>query len=228
MQEADMPVSMSGYDRVRYLRHLVIPELGEEGQKKLHAASVLVVGAGGLGSPCLLYLTAAGVGRLGVVDYDVVELSNLQRQIVHTSDDIGRDKTLSAAERLQALNPDVEVVRHQVRLDADNVAQLIADYDVIVTAVDNLPARYLLNDACVLSRKTLIEGAILRFVGLAMTIKGGESACYRCLFPDPPAAGVAPSPAEASAPYRRPRSSRSWSAWDARCSIGCCSSTPST
>jgi molybdopterin-synthase adenylyltransferase len=192
-----MAGGLSGYDRVRYLRHLVIPELGEGGQKKLRAARVLVVGAGGLGSPCLLYLAAAGVGRLGIVDFDVVELSNLQRQIIHTTDDIGRDKTLSAAEKVRALNPEVDVVRHSVHLDASTVEGLIEPYDVIVTAVDNLPARFLLNDACVLARKTLVEGAILRFVGLAMTIKGGESACYRCLFPELPAPGVVASPAEA-------------------------------
>ena len=192
-----MPQQSGGYDRVRYLRHLVIPELGEEGQEKLRAAGVLVVGAGGLGSPCLLYLAAAGVGRLGIVDFDVVELSNLQRQIIHNTDDIGRDKTVSAAEKVAALNPEVEVVCHQTRLDAGTVERLIAPYDVIVTAVDNLPARFLLNDACVLARKTLVEGAILRFVGLAMTIRGGESACYRCLFPKLPSPGAAASPAEA-------------------------------
>jgi molybdopterin/thiamine biosynthesis adenylyltransferase len=188
---------LSGYDRVRYLRQLVIPELGEGAQDKLRAARVLVVGAGGLGSPCLLYLAAAGVGRLGIVDFDVVELSNLQRQIIHTTDDIGRDKTVSAAEKITALNPEVEVVRHHVHLDGCTVEALIDPYDIVVTAVDNLPARFLLNDACVLARKTLVEGAILRFVGLVMTIKGGESACYRCLFPEPPAPGAALSPAEA-------------------------------
>jgi len=192
-----MSEHLSGYDRVRYLRHLVIPELGEGGQDKLRAAGVLVVGVGGLGSPCLLYLAAAGVGRLGIVDFDVVELSNLQRQIIHTTDDIGRDKTVSAAEKIAALNPEVEVVRHQVHLDAGTVEGLIDPYDIVVTAVDNLPSRFLLNDACVLARKTLVEGAILRFVGLAMTIKGGESACYRCLFPEPPAPGALLSPAEA-------------------------------
>jgi adenylyltransferase/sulfurtransferase len=192
-----MAERLSGYDRVRYLRHLVIPELGEGGQEKLRAARVLVVGAGGLGSPCLLYLAAAGVGRLGIVDFDVVELSNLQRQIIHTTDDIGRQKTLSAAEKVAALNPEVEVVRHQMRLDVDTVEELVEPYDVVVTAVDNLPARFLLNDACVLARKTLVEGAILRFVGLAMTIKGGESACYRCLFPELPAPGAVTSSAEA-------------------------------
>ena len=185
------------FERTRYLRHLVIPEIGEDGQKKLLAGSVLVVGTGGLGSPCLLYLAAAGVGRLGIVDFDDVKLSNLQQQIIHSTADIGRHKTESAAERLLALNPAVEVVQHRVRFGPENAAALIADYDVVVTAVDNLPSRFLLNDACVLGRKTLVEGAILRFVGLAMTIKGGESACYRCLFPELPATGVVPTPAEA-------------------------------
>ena len=212
-----MAEGLSRYDRVRYLRHLVIPELGEGGQEKLRAARVLVVGAGGLGSPCLLYLAAAGVGRLGIVDFDVVELSNLQRQIIHTTGDIGRDKTLSAAQKVAALNPEVEVVRHTGHLDAATVEDLIEPYDVIVTAVDNLPARFLLNDACVLARKTLVEGAILRFVGLAMTIKGGKSACYRCLFPNrrrPEWRQARPRPASSapcrvsSAPSRRPRSSR--------------------
>ena len=192
-----MASGLSGFDRVRYLRHLVIPELGEEGQGKLSAAGVLVVGAGGLGSPCLLYLAAAGVGRLGVVDDDVVELNNLQRQIIHTTGDIGRQKTVSVAEKLAALNPAVDVVRHQVRLGPENVEELIGPYDVVVTAVDNLASRFLLNDACVLAGKTLVEGAILGFVGLAMTIRGGSSACYRCLFPQPPEPGVVPSPIEA-------------------------------
>jgi adenylyltransferase/sulfurtransferase len=181
----------------RYARHLVIPELGEAGQDKLAAASVLVVGTGGLGSPCLYYLAAAGVGRLGVLDDDVVELSNLQRQILHTSADIGRLKTTSAAEKLRALNPCIEVVEERERFGSANAAELVSGYDVVVTAVDNLPSRFMLNDACVLAGKTLVEAAILRFVGLAMTIKGGKTACYRCLFPALPIGGAAPTPAEA-------------------------------
>jgi molybdopterin-synthase adenylyltransferase len=181
----------------RYARHLVIPELGEEGQEKLAAASVLVVGAGGLGSPCLYYLAAAGVGRLGVLDDDVVEISNLQRQILHSSADLGRPKAASAAEKLRALNPCIEVVEHRRRFGADNAAELVRAHDVVVTAVDSLPARFLLNDACVLAGKILVEAAILRFVGLALTIHGGRSSCYRCLFPSLPAGGAVPAPAEA-------------------------------
>ena len=177
---------LDALERARYLRQVVIPEIGESGQAVLRQARVLVVGAGGLGSPVLLYLAAAGVGRLGVVDYDVVDRSNLQRQIVHGTPDIGRPKTDSAAERIAALKPSVTVVRHALCLDQHTVVELLRAYDVIVTAVDNLSTRYLLNDACVLLRKTLVEGAVLRFVGLAMTIKGGQSACYRCVFPQPP------------------------------------------
>jgi len=181
----------------RYARHLVIPELGVEGQEKLAAAAVLVVGAGGLGSPCLYYLAAAGIGRLGVLDDDVVELSNLQRQILHSSADLGRPKATSAAEKLRALNPCIEVVEHRERFGPGNAADLVRDYDVMVTAVDNLPSRFLLNDVCVQQGRTLVEAAILRFVGLAMTIRGGETACYRCLFPHVPAEDVAPTPAQA-------------------------------
>lgn len=190
-------MSLSDEDRTRYARHLVIPEFGEEGQEKLAASSVLVVGTGGLGSPVLLYLAAAGVGRLGIVDDDVVELSNLQRQVLHATPDVGRRKVESAAEKLRALNPGVDLVLHDVRFSPETAEELLSGYDVIVTAVDNFPSRFLLNDACVLLRKTLVEGAILRFTGLAMTIKGGETACYRCVFPEMPSAASVPSPAEA-------------------------------
>jgi adenylyltransferase/sulfurtransferase len=192
-------VVLDALERARYLRQVVIPEIGESGQAALRQARVLVVGAGGLGSPVLLYLAAAGVGRLGVVDYDVVDRSNLQRQIVHGTPDIGRPKTDSAADRIAALNPSVTVVRHALCLDQHTVVELLRAYDVIVTAVDNLSTRYLLNDACVLLRKTLVEGAVLRFVGLAMTIKGGQSACYRCVFPQPPAPEGCSSATEHSA-----------------------------
>ncbi len=155
------------------------------------------MGAGGLGSPALLYLAAAGVGRLGIVDHDVVELSNLNRQTLHTTADVGRPKTESAAEKLHALNPEVRLDLHQVAFAADTAAELVAGYDVVITAVDNFASRFLLNDACVLGHKTLVEGAILRFVGLAMTIKGGESACYRCVFPERPADGALPGGGQA-------------------------------
>jgi molybdopterin/thiamine biosynthesis adenylyltransferase len=179
-------VLISGHERLRYDCQLVLKDVGERGQDKLRGASVLVVGAGGLGAPALYYLVAAGVGRVGVVDDDVVELSNLQRQILFTTADIGRSKAEVAAERLAALNPEVTVEPHAVRLMAANTRELVRDHDVIVTAVDNFAARYLINDACVFERKTFVDGAVLRMVGLAMTVKGGETACYRCLFPEPP------------------------------------------
>ena len=190
-------MTLSDTQQERYRRHLVIPDLGPEGQEKVRAASVLVVGAGGLGSPALLYLAGAGVGRLGVVDGDVVELSNLHRQILHSTADLGRPKTTSAAETLRALNPEVEVVEHALRFDAEAASELVSSYDVIVTAVDNLPTRFLLNDTCVLLGKTLVEASILHFVGMAMTIKGGESACYRCVFPLEPAPVDVPTGAQA-------------------------------
>ncbi len=183
---------LSDEERTRYARHLLLPELREEAIERLKAAAVLVVGAGGLGSPALFYLAAAGVGRLGVVDSDTVEVSNLQRQILHSTADIGRPKTEVAAERLTALNPNVVVERHQVRLTAANAAGIIGGYDVVVTGVDNFATRYVLNDACVLLGKTLCEAAITGFVGLAITIRGGQTACYRCLFPDPPEQGPPP------------------------------------
>ncbi|MBN2204725.1 MAG: ThiF family adenylyltransferase [Thermoleophilia bacterium] len=191
------PCGLTDEQRRRYSRHLAIPELGEEGQARLAAASVLVVGLGGLGSPVALYLAAAGVGRLGLVDMDVVETSNLQRQVLHFTDDVGRPKTASAAAKLAALNPEVELVPHQVRFSRETAAALVDAYDVVVTAVDNFPARFLLNDVCVLRRRTLVEAAILRFTGLAMTVRGGETACYRCVFPEMPEDDAAGSPAAA-------------------------------
>jgi molybdopterin-synthase adenylyltransferase len=181
---------ISGPERQRYDCQLVLKELGERGQEKLREASVLVVGAGGLGAPVLYYLAAAGVGRIGIVDDDVVELSNLQRQVLFITADIGRSKAEVAAERLRALNPESAVEAHRLRLVADSIVPLVDAYDVVITAVDNFPTRFLINDACVLARKTLCDGAVLRMIGLAMTVKGGETACYRCLFPEPPPAGV--------------------------------------
>jgi molybdopterin/thiamine biosynthesis adenylyltransferase len=190
-------MSLSDDERERYGRHLVIPDIGEEGQERLKRGSVLVVGTGGLGSPALLYLAAAGVGRLGLVDSDVVELSNLQRQILHATDDVGRLKTESGAQTLRALNPDVTIERHQVRFDARNARELVRGYDVMIDAVDNFESRFLLNDVCVLERRTLVEAGILRFTGLAFSIRGGETACYRCLFPREPRPGEAPTTSEA-------------------------------
>jgi len=189
------PGPLSEEQRRRYSRHLVIPELGEEGQAKLASSSVLVVGLGGLGSPVALYLAAAGVGRLGLLDVDEVEVSNLQRQVLHFTSDVGRAKTESAAAKLAALNPEVELVPHRLCFSRETASELVDGYDVVVTAVDNFPARFLLNDVCVLRRRTLVEAALLRFTGLAMTIRGGETACYRCVFPEPPASDVADSSA---------------------------------
>jgi molybdopterin-synthase adenylyltransferase len=179
-------VRISGRERQRYDCQLVLREVGERGQDALRRGSVLVVGAGGLGSPVLYYLAAAGVGRIGIVDDDVVDLSNLQRQILFATADIGRPKAEVAAERLAALNPEITLEPSASRLCAATAPGLLGDYDVVVTAVDNFPTRYLLNDACVLLGKTLVDGAVLRMIGLAMTIRGGSSACYRCLFPEPP------------------------------------------
>ncbi len=181
----------------RYSRHIVLQDVGGTGQKKLRRARVLIVGAGGLGSPAAYYLAAAGAGTLGIVDNDTVDISNLQRQILHCTSDIGRQKTESAAERIEALNPGVKVIKHQLRLSKDNVRGIIRDYDVIIDAVDNFAARYLLHDACFFDRKPLVEAGVLQFLGQIMTILPGEGPCYRCLFPEPPAQGVVPSCQEA-------------------------------
>ncbi len=182
----------------RYSRHILLAEVGGTGQAKLRAARVLVVGAGGLGSPLALYLAAAGVGRIGIVDDDAVELSNLQRQIAHGMDDLGRGKAESAAASVRAINPDVVVDVHRLRLAPHNVAGLIAGYDVICDGTDNFATRFLLSDACVLGRKTLISAAVLRFEGQLSVFRphlGGP--CYRCLFPEAPPEGLVPSCGEA-------------------------------
>ena len=182
----------------RYSRHFVIPEVGEKGQAKLLDAKVLLLGAGALGSSSSLYLAAAGVGTLGLVDFDVVDLSNLQRQIIHTTDRVGMLKTESAQKSINAINPGIKVNRHEVRLTSDNVMDIIKDYDVIVNCGDNFPTRYLINDACVLAHKPLVDGAIFRFEGNATVFypaKGGP--CYRCLYPEPAPPDMAPSCAEA-------------------------------
>lgn len=182
----------------RYARHLILPEVGAEGQKKICAARVLCLGAGGLGSPVAMYLAAAGVGVLGVVDFDVVDLTNLHRQPLHGTSDVGRPKVESARETLHRLNPEVQVVTHPVRLQAANARELISAYDVVVDCTDNFPARYLANDACVMWRKPNVYGAIFRFEGQASVFAphlGGP--CYRCLYPEPPPPEAAPSCAEA-------------------------------
>ena len=180
----------------RYSRHVILPEVGMEGQLKLKAARVLCIGAGGLGSPVALYLAAAGVGTLGVVDFDKVDYSNLQRQIIHGTPDVGRSKLESAKERLNALNPEVEVVTHEMAVSSQNALELFADYDLVVDGTDNFPTRYLVNDACVLSGKPNIYGSIYRFEGQASVFATADGPCYRCMFPEPPPPGLVPSCAE--------------------------------
>jgi sulfur-carrier protein adenylyltransferase/sulfurtransferase len=180
----------------RYQRHLNLPEFGLEGQRRLLESSVLVIGAGGLGCPLTLYLTAAGVGRIGLVDFDVVDRSNLQRQVLYGTADVGRPKVEVARERLRALNPDTEVVALRERVTSENGLALLEPWDVVVDGTDNFPTRYLSNDACVLLGKPSVYGAILRFEGQATTFDGRRGPCYRCLFPEPPPAGSVPSCAE--------------------------------
>jgi molybdopterin/thiamine biosynthesis adenylyltransferase/rhodanese-related sulfurtransferase len=181
----------------RYSRHFLLPEVGEEGQAKLLEAKVLLIGAGGLGSPTAYYLAAAGVGTIGIVDDDVVDRSNLQRQILHAEDRVGMPKVDSAKMTLEGLNPDVNVVTYQERISSENVMQIFSDYDIIVDGCDNFPTRYLVNDACVFLRKTNVHGSIFQFEGQATVFEPFEGPCYRCLFPEPPPPGAAPSCAEA-------------------------------
>jgi adenylyltransferase/sulfurtransferase len=183
-------------DLQRYSRHLLLPEVGEEGQRRLKAARVLCVGTGGLGSPLALYLAAAGVGTLGLVDFDVVDASNLQRQIIHATADIGRKKLDSAAEKLKALNPALNVVKHETMLTSANALGILKDYDVIADGTDNFPTRYLVNDACVLLGKPNAYGSIFRFEGQASVFAAENGPCYRCLYPEPPPPGLVPSCAE--------------------------------
>jgi len=180
----------------RYSRHLIMPEVGVDGQRKLKAAKVLCIGAGGLGSPVAMYLAAAGVGTIGLVDFDVVDFSNLQRQILHSTPDVGRPKLTSAKEKLNALNPEVEIRTHEVALSSQNALQLFEPYDIIVDGTDNFPTRYLVNDACVLLGKPNAYGSIFRFEGQASVFETKEGPCYRCLYPEPPPPGLVPSCAE--------------------------------
>jgi molybdopterin/thiamine biosynthesis adenylyltransferase/rhodanese-related sulfurtransferase len=191
------PKTLSPEQRNRYQRHLLLPEVGEKGQQKLLDSKVLLLGAGGLGSPAALYLAAAGVGTIGIVDMDVVDESNLQRQILHNLDRIGERKVDSAKKTLTAINPDVDVVTYDVRLGADNVVDMIRDYDVIVDGTDNFPTRYLVNDASLLTKVPVVHGSIFRFEGQATVFAPYEGPCYRCLIPEPPPADLAPSCAEA-------------------------------
>ncbi len=191
------PVTLNKEQKTRYSRHTLLPEVGEEGQVKLLDSKVLLVGAGGLGSPAALYLAAAGVGTIGIVDFDIVDASNLQRQILHSMHSIGQPKVESARETLQALNPDVKIEPYQERLSADNVLQIMSGYDVVVDGGDNFPTRYLVNDASLHLRIPVVHGAIFRFEGQASVFHPYVGPCYRCLFPQPPPPEMAPSCAEA-------------------------------
>jgi len=183
-------------DLARYSRHLILPEVGMEGQRRLKAARVLCVGTGGLGSPLAFYLAAAGVGTLGLVDFDVVDASNLQRQIIHSTKDIGRKKLDSAEEKLLALNPALNVVKHETMLTSANALDILKDYDIVADGTDNFPTRYLVNDACVLLGKPNVYGSIFRFEGQASVFATEKGPCYRCLYPEPPPPGLVPSCAE--------------------------------
>ncbi len=199
-----MNLDFSDDEIQRYSRHILLEEVGGTGQAKLRDAAVLIVGAGGLGSPLLLYLAAAGIGRLGLVDDDNVDLSNLQRQIAHTTATIGQPKVGSAAARALAINPGVTIERHRFRLDRDNILPLIATYDIVCDGTDNFATRFLISDACVLAKKTLVSAAVLRFEGQLAVFKphvalegGGHCPCYRCLYPEPPPPGMVPTCSEA-------------------------------
>ncbi|WP_408648363.1 HesA/MoeB/ThiF family protein [Thermospira aquatica] len=181
----------------RYSRNILLQEVGIEGQQKIREASILVIGAGGLGSPILLYLAAAGVGRLGIVDFDKVDLTNLQRQIIHFTPDIGKPKTLSAKEKILALNPTVEVETYNVLLTSENIREIIRKYDFVIDGTDNFRSKFLINDACYFEKKPLSHGGILRFLGQTMTILPGESACYRCIFDAPPPPNAVPTCSQA-------------------------------
>src|SRR5580700_6141552 len=199
MNSATLPIELPELtqdDLTRYSRHIILPEVGIEGQRRLKAARVLCVGTGGLGSPLALYLAAAGLGTLGLVDFDVVDASNLQRQIIHTTPDIGRKKIDSAAEKLTALNPFMKVVKHETMLTSHNALEIIRDYDVVADGTDNFPTRYLVNDACALTGKPNAYGSIFRFEGQASVFATEEGPCYRCLYPEPPPPGLVPSCAE--------------------------------
>ena len=189
-------ISLSPQEIARYSRHLIMPEVSLEGQKRLKAARVLLIGAGGLGSPLGLYLAAAGIGRIGLVDFDVVDFSNLQRQVLHGTPDVGRPKLHSARDRLHSVNPEVEVDLFETRLSADNAVPILEPYDIVIDGTDNFPTRYLVNDACVLLDKPNVYGSIFRFEGQASVFFPPHGPCYRCLYPEPPPPGEVPSCAE--------------------------------
>jgi len=181
----------------RYSRHIILKEVGGKGQKKLLDGKVLIIGAGGLGSPVALYLAAAGVGTIGIADADVVDLSNLQRQVIHHTTDIGKPKVISAKEKMEAINPDVKVNVYQTWINAENILDIIKDYDFIIDGTDNFAAKFLINDACVMAGKPYSHGGILHFIGQTMTVKPGTSPCYRCVFPAPPPPDSIPSCSQA-------------------------------
>jgi sulfur-carrier protein adenylyltransferase/sulfurtransferase len=190
------PITLSNEEILRYSRHLIMPEVGMEGQLKIKAAKVLCIGAGGLGSPLALYLGAAGVGTLGIVDFDVVDYTNLQRQIIHSTADVGRKKLDSAADRLKAINPFINIRKFDTRLSSDNAIELFKEFDIIADGTDNFPTRYLVNDACAITGKPNVYGSIFRFEGQASIFATEGGPCYRCLYPEPPPPGLVPSCAE--------------------------------
>jgi adenylyltransferase/sulfurtransferase len=196
LTQAPQQVSLTNEEVLRYSRHLIMPEVGMEGQLKLKAAKVLCIGAGGLGSPLALYLGAAGVGTLGVVDFDVVDFTNLQRQIIHTTADVGRKKLDSAADKVKAINPNIEIRSFDTHLNSSNALELFRQFDIVVDGTDNFPTRYLVNDACVLTGKPNVYGSIFRFEGQVSIFGTKEGPCYRCLYPEPPPPGLVPSCAE--------------------------------
>ena len=190
------PATLNNEEILRYSRHLIMPEVAMEGQLKLKQAKVLLIGAGGLGAPLGLYLAAAGIGRIGVADFDVVDFTNLQRQVIHGTKDVGRKKLDSAADRMADINPNVEIVKHETALTSENALEIISDYDIVVDGTDNFPTRYLVNDACVLLGKPNVYGSIFRFEGQATVFATERGPCYRCLYPEPPPPGLVPSCAE--------------------------------
>ena len=188
--------ALSNDEILRYSRHLIMPEVGMEGQLKLKEAKVLMIGTGGLGAPLGLYLAAAGIGKIGMVDFDIVDMTNLQRQVIHGTADIGRPKLDSAADRMSDINPYVEIEKYNTRLSSDNALDIIKDYDIVVDGTDNFPTRYLVNDACILLGKPNAYGSIFRFEGQATVFGYQDGPCYRCLYPEPPPPGLVPSCAE--------------------------------
>ncbi|SUZ55864.1 uncharacterized protein METZ01_LOCUS8718 [marine metagenome] len=193
---ADQPITLTPDQVKRYSRHIIMGDVGSKGQRALMGSKALIIGAGGLGSPSAIYLSLAGVGTVGIVDFDVVELSNLQRQVLHHTADVGRPKVQSAVDNIKAYNPDVNVVVHEARLESDNAMEIISQYDLVINGADNFATRYLVNDACYLLNKPLVDGSILIFDGQATVFLPGEG-CYRCLFPSPPPPGMVPNCAEA-------------------------------